>query len=350
MKYSVVILSGGKSTRMGTDKGSLLLNEKSFVDSLVNGMQGADEILLSVGEEDIYSAGIRHIHDEYKECGPMGGVHKAIKEAANDWVFAVACDMPLMDRAFADSLLDEGLKVKPEAKVILPMGKDGRLHMLGGFYHRSLFSLFEKKLESGERKMRSLLGETESIVLPVLDYENGIKLNNINTEEDYLELKDSIGSKTPVISFVGYSNSGKSTLIQSVIKELSQKGIKVAYLKHTHHEIDLSGKNKDNEKMYEAGALYSAVISDGKMQWLDRSGKEIQTIIEDVKGVDLIIIEGYKSMGYNKILVTIDNEEQNWPVKRDAVCKVVGPDNSPVYDYCRDDVTGICSYLESVLG
>jgi len=192
MKYSVVILSGGKSSRMGTDKGSLMLGKSSFVDSLICNFKNSDEILLSIGEKDIYDSSVRHIKDEYKDCGPMGGIHKACKETKNDWIFVVACDTPLMDSSFADYLLTEGLSIKPEAKVILPMGKDGRLHLLGGFYHRSLFSVFERLLNIEKYRIREILNETESIIIPILDYENGIKLNNINTMEDYLELMDII--------------------------------------------------------------------------------------------------------------------------------------------------------------
>lgn len=110
----------------------------------------------------------------------------------------------------------------------------------------------------------------------------------------------------PIISFVGYSNSGKTTLLVKVIEELKKRGYKVATIKHhSHDEFEIDKKGKDTWNHAQAGAD-TVIISSPKKYALIAKTEEEQTLDEIaglVKNVDIIITEGYKKGDKPKVEV-----------------------------------------------
>src|SRR3990172_7394920 len=112
--------------------------------------------------------------------------------------------------------------------------------------------------------------------------------------------------KVPVISIVGRSNSGKTTLIVKLVKELKSRGYKVATIKHSHHHFELDTEGKDSWLHTQAGADAVVVASQNMMGIMRQSPKEpslaeiINTYLQDV---DIIIVEGYKAEAVPKIEV-----------------------------------------------
>lgn len=109
----------------------------------------------------------------------------------------------------------------------------------------------------------------------------------------------------PVISFVGYHNSGKTTLIVKVVQELKSKGLKLAVVKHSSHGFDLA-TSKDTEKLFEGGAdiVYAASPLNSIIYRRNENEPEADQIIAEIQGqVDLVITEGYKRESYPKIEV-----------------------------------------------
>lgn len=109
-----------------------------------------------------------------------------------------------------------------------------------------------------------------------------------------------------VVSFVGKSNSGKTTLIEKVIRELCSRGYRVGSIKHDahHFEIDLPGK--DSFRHREAGARMVVISSPDKiatvrMLTAERSMDELAASFGD--SVDIIVTEGFKRAGKPKIEV-----------------------------------------------
>lgn len=109
----------------------------------------------------------------------------------------------------------------------------------------------------------------------------------------------------PVISFVGYHNSGKTSLIVDVIRELKARGIKLAVIKHSSHGFDLAG-DKDTEKIFSGGAdlVYASSPANTIVYRRNDREPEADSIIAEIEDeVDLIITEGYKRGRYPKIEV-----------------------------------------------
>lgn len=109
----------------------------------------------------------------------------------------------------------------------------------------------------------------------------------------------------PVVSVVGYSNSGKTTLLVKIIKELKSRGFKVATIKHHHKEVDIDKPGKDTWRHAQAGADTVVLASPSKVAIIKQNPREmsLDEIIENISDVDIIITEGFKREKKPKIEV-----------------------------------------------
>lgn len=107
-----------------------------------------------------------------------------------------------------------------------------------------------------------------------------------------------------VISIVGRSQSGKTTLIERLIPELKRRGYRVGTIKHTHHAVCFDQPGKDSARHREAGAETVILAGPGGIAMLkaDHSG-ELEALIPYFDGLDLLITEGYKRARQPKIEV-----------------------------------------------
>ena len=154
----------------------------------------------------------------------------------------------------------------------------------------------------------------------------------------------------PILSFVGRSNSGKTTLIERVIPELTRGGYRVATVKHAGHGFELDTAGKDSWRHKQAGASTVVVVSKGSMAMFADVSKDMK--VEDVRDrfldsqTDLIIAEGWKSEGYPKIAVVREEfEEVN--VSLDGLLAVVSikPIEVPVPCIDRNDIAAIAKLI-----
>ncbi len=110
-----------------------------------------------------------------------------------------------------------------------------------------------------------------------------------------------------IYSFVGYSNTGKTTYLEQLIEVLSQKGYKIAVLKHTsHQEAFFLGRaeEKDTDRHFLAGAKYVALAGPSGYSLVARQAEpDPQELIKHFSDADFIFTEGYKSGPYHKIEV-----------------------------------------------
>lgn len=109
----------------------------------------------------------------------------------------------------------------------------------------------------------------------------------------------------PVISIVGYSNSGKTTILTKIISELKIRGYKVATIKHHGGDFEMDHKGKDTYMHMEAGADTVILSSPGKFAMISKveEEKKLDDLISYIGDVDIIITEGYKAENKPKIEV-----------------------------------------------
>jgi molybdopterin-guanine dinucleotide biosynthesis adapter protein len=109
----------------------------------------------------------------------------------------------------------------------------------------------------------------------------------------------------PVISVVGKSNVGKTTLVEKLIKEIKSRGYKVATVKHDVHGFDIDVPGKDTWRHAQAGSDIVVISSPQKLAMISKVEEELSLdqVCERISGVDLIMTEGYKRETKPKIEV-----------------------------------------------
>ncbi len=160
---------------------------------------------------------------------------------------------------------------------------------------------------------------------------------------------------TPIVSFVGTSNSGKTTLLERVVRELKSKGYRVAVIKHSPHGFDIDQPGKDTWRLAQAGSDLVAISSPNEVAFIERVDTELTLIeLETLfRGkVDVVLTEGYKNSNAAKILVlgTEQNQEQlcHGGETLATVSAHLSPLGVPSFDY--DDVASIVNLLIEQIG
>ena len=154
----------------------------------------------------------------------------------------------------------------------------------------------------------------------------------------------------PIVCFVGRSNSGKTTLIERLILELTGEGYRVATIKHAGHGFDLDTEGKDSWRHKRAGARQVVVLSKGSLAMFTDVPEELP--IEEIRArfincdIDLIIAEGWKSEGFPKVVVVRDElQEVNVSLEGLIAVASIKPIDVDVPWFDRDDVQGLAKVI-----
>ena len=108
----------------------------------------------------------------------------------------------------------------------------------------------------------------------------------------------------PILSIVGRSQSGKTTIIEKLIPELKKRGYRIGTIKHAHHGFDIDRSGKDSWRHRHAGADAVVVASPGQIAMVkDDQSESLDDLQKYFEGMDLVITEGYKTENKPKIEV-----------------------------------------------
>ena len=187
---TVVLLAGGKSSRMGTDKLMLPQRDGTVLEQAVRRFSAVfDRVLVSVASPDCYpDIPAERIADEFPGCGPMAGIQAGLKHCRPEGAFFCAADLPFSDPLAARAIME---RCPADAEICLTEGPDGRPEPLFGFYRASVLPRAEELLNAGRYRMRDLLDACATCRLTAGEAEdlwNEAGLANMNTPEDYRRL------------------------------------------------------------------------------------------------------------------------------------------------------------------
>ncbi len=186
-----VILVGGQSRRMGTDKASLRLGDKSFLEALVDVLVRVSDRVLVVGGQGLSGEArpaVDFLPDSFPGAGPLGGLITGLAASQSDKVFAVACDMPLVTAEAAELLAGE---CDDRHDAAVPQ-TDGPLHPLCAVYRPTCLPAMRDAFERGERAVLSCYDRIRVKRVPETRLRAADPdlrfLTNINSWGDYMEL------------------------------------------------------------------------------------------------------------------------------------------------------------------
>ena len=156
-----------------------------------------------------------------------------------------------------------------------------------------------------------------------------------------------------LLGIAGFKNSGKTTLTERLVKELTGRGYRISTVKHAHHGFDVDQEGRDSFRHRQAGASEVAVVSSKRWALMHELRYEeeprLTEIIAKMASCDLILTEGYKGESHAKIEVR--DVALNHPelAGRDPSVIAIASNGAvkevrvPVFD--RDDVKSIADFI-----
>lgn len=191
MLISVIILSGGRATRMnGVDKGLVLLHQKPLIQHVIERLAPqVDEILINANREiEQYQAfGYTVLLDEVEDfLGPLAGLSLGLQHAKHDYVLTAPCDSPLLPLDLAKRLMTALLEHDADIAVA---SSDDNSHPVFCLCKKSVLPSLTTYLEQGERRVSTWQKSQKYIEVDFSDC--NVAFTNLNTFEDLtsLELK-----------------------------------------------------------------------------------------------------------------------------------------------------------------
>jgi molybdopterin-guanine dinucleotide biosynthesis adapter protein len=155
-----------------------------------------------------------------------------------------------------------------------------------------------------------------------------------------------------IIGVCGFKNSGKTTLVEKLVRHLTGLGYKISTVKHAHHDFDIDHEGRDSFRHRKAGASEVAIVSQNRFAIMNElRGAEppsLEQILAKLSRCDLVIVEGYKRDGHDKIEVR--NVELNHPELAGDDPTIVaiaanGALTASVPVFSRDDVAALASFI-----
>lgn len=188
----VVVLAGGKSSRMKFDKQKIMMDGEYLIYKNIKKLEELfDEITIVTNTPDLYdNLNVKTIQDIYPGNGPISGIHSALSTSKNEFLYVLAVDMPNINYdyiKYIDSVYDENMDglVYYNGKFIEPM------HAI---YNVRLIGKIEKLIKDKNYRISSLVELSNFIKLTREDlFKISIKDDifiNLNTQEELLAYKE----------------------------------------------------------------------------------------------------------------------------------------------------------------
>lgn len=162
-----------------------------------------------------------------------------------------------------------------------------------------------------------------------------------------------------VFGITGWKNSGKTTLTERLIGELSRRGWRISTVKHAHHGFDIDKEGTDSFRHRQAGASEVAIVSARRWALMHelRGDDEpsLQSVLARIAPCDLVLVEGYKREQHPKIEARRRDTTNTDPLSAgDPSIVAVAADHTltgetlPVFDL--DDIAAIANFIENTCG
>ena len=189
MQASGFVLAGGASRRMGRDKALLPYLGEPLACILARTVSQVADSVHIIGDPRLYaSLGYPVTPDAVASCGPAGGIYTALLQNLAQWNIVVACDMPRVDAALLQNLVQYARR--GDGDCIVPLGPHRQPEPLCAIYHVRCLPVLEHAISQKRLRMRDLVAEMHPVLV------NGTEpacLVNVNTPADLRQLEEPAG-------------------------------------------------------------------------------------------------------------------------------------------------------------
>jgi len=153
------ILAGGKSTRMGTDKAFVMLDGRTLLERALELARAVTSDVRIVGDAAKFAAFGPVVEDVFRGCGPLGGIHAALRASSAELNLMLAVDVPFVSPALLQYLIERARGERDAAVTVARAG--GGWQPLCAVYRRQFFDEAEPALRAGRYKIDALFGATQ---------------------------------------------------------------------------------------------------------------------------------------------------------------------------------------------
>ncbi len=183
-----IILAGGKSSRMGSEKGLLLLNGIPFIEHINNALQPLIDELIIVSNNPEYDKfqGTR-VQDIIPNSGPIAGLHAGLSYSNTENNLVLSCDVPYVTTNLLQRLL---LQEKDDHDLIMFADRQQTIPLIA-MYKKRCVSKCKQFLDQNEKRLRKLISELSTKTITILEKEY-LLVSNINTPEDLKKITNGV--------------------------------------------------------------------------------------------------------------------------------------------------------------
>jgi molybdenum cofactor guanylyltransferase len=180
------ILAGGKSTRMGVDKAFVDYDGRTLLARALDLARSVTSDVCIVGSREKFAAFAPVVEDVFHDCGPLAGIHAALRASVTELNLMLAVDTPFVSGPFLQYLIRQAREA-PEATVVVPRGGGG-WQPLCAIYRREFAGAAENALLAGRNRIDPLFDVSRTRVIEEEDLEEAgfspAIFRNLNTPEE----------------------------------------------------------------------------------------------------------------------------------------------------------------------
>jgi molybdenum cofactor guanylyltransferase len=184
-----IVLAGGQSRRMGTDKSVMKLNGKLLVEYSIDALKPLCNKVVISSNKFIYDfTGCEVWPDELPGQAPMIGIYSCLKRSETDINIILSCDMPLISTMILEYLLSNS----EIYDIIVPINGDDYIEPLCGIYRKSSMLILKQFIDNGNFSLKDCILATSHLLKPInfqLPFFSQNLFLNINTPDDFDSLR-----------------------------------------------------------------------------------------------------------------------------------------------------------------
>ena len=185
---TVFILCGGKSSRMQSEKGLVLFQEKPFIEHIIKAILPITEnIKLITATKEYDYLPYEKIPDIVLDKGPLGGIFTALTYSENQFNLILSCDIPLISTGLLSELIS---KHNEEAEITI-FASESRMHPLIGIYSKKVLPVIKSAIDNNDLKMMNLIANVPHQIIKIEESEN-FHLTNINSADELNDLNSNL--------------------------------------------------------------------------------------------------------------------------------------------------------------
>jgi len=217
---TAVVLAGGQSRRMGTDKALLSLGGRTLIEAVIATVSAlsSEVIVVSNATQSLRHLGVRLVSDVYPGKGSLGGIYTGLRQARTPYSLVVACDMPFLNLP----LLRYMASLASQADVVIPRASDPsrpqarrqdsitaqditakelHLHPLHAIYAQACQHPIERLLAAGELRIIDFFPEVRVRYVEEAEVDRfdvaHLSLFNVNTPADLAQAQAWLARRSP---------------------------------------------------------------------------------------------------------------------------------------------------------